>query len=57
MNNSQAILQQFMNFKNSFKGNAEQQVKTMLNNGQITQEQYNQAVQRANELIKMLNSK
>lgn len=48
------LFQQFMQFKNSFKGNAQQQIQQMLNSGQISQEQYNHAVQQAQALRKML---
>lgn len=48
------VFQQFMQFKNSFRGNAQQQIQQMLNTGQISQEQYNKAVQQAQTLRKML---
>ena len=48
------LIQQFMQFKNSFKGDPKQQVQQMLNSGKITQEQYNLAVQKANVLKHML---
>ena len=58
-NNSQYenLLKQFNQFRNSFKGNARDQVQQMLNSGRITQEQYNQAVQQANALARMLGMK
>lgn len=36
------MIQQFNNFRQFFQGNPQQQVQEMLNNGQMTQEQYNQ---------------
>lgn len=48
------MLQQFMQFKNSFKGDARQQVQQMLNSGRVSQQQYDQAVQMANQLQKMM---
>lgn len=48
------LLQRFMQFKNGFSGNAQQQVQNLLNSGRITQDQYNKAVQQAKELQKML---
>ncbi len=48
------ILQRFMQFKNNFKGNPQEQVQQLLNSGRITQEQYNAAVQKAQMLQKML---
>jgi hypothetical protein len=48
------IIQQFNQFKKSFSGNPQQMIQQMLNSGKITQEQYNQAVQKANMLKNML---
>lgn len=47
------IVNQFMQFKNNFKGDARQQVQQLLNSGRVSQEQYNRAVQQANELQKV----
>lgn len=51
------ILKQFNQFKNSFKGDARSQIQQMLNSGKITQQQYDQAVQKANALARMLGMK
>lgn len=48
MNNN--LITQFQQFKNNFKGNPQQQVQQMLNSGKISQQQYNRAVQMANQL-------
>lgn len=48
------ILQQFMQFKNSFSGNPQEQVQKLLNSGRVTQDQYNRAVRQADMLRKML---
>lgn len=48
------ILQRFMQFKQSFKGDPQQQIQQLLNSGKVTQEQYNAAVQKAQMLQKML---
>lgn len=48
------IINQFQQFRNTFNGDPKQQVQQMLNSGQITQEQYNNAVQMANQLTKMM---
>ena len=52
--NSNNLLQRFMQFKQNFKGNPQEQVQQLLNSGRITQEQYNAAVQKAQMLQKML---
>jgi hypothetical protein len=49
------IIQQFLQFKNTFKGNPQEQIQQMLNSGQITQAQYNNAVQQAQQFQQMLN--
>ena len=57
MNNAMALMQQFIQFKNNFKGNPQEQIQQMLNSGKITQEQYNQAVKQAQEFQKMFGNK
>ena len=52
--NLQNLLQRFQLFKQSFRVDPRQQIQQMLNSGQITQEQYNNAVQMANEFQKYL---
>lgn len=52
MNN---MMMQFMQFKQNFRGNAQQQIQQMLNSGKISQEQYNQTVQRAQQMRGMFN--
>ena len=47
------ILQRFMQFRNNFKGDPQQQIQQLLNSGKVTQEQYNAAVQKAQMLQKM----
>ena len=48
------VLNNFNQFRNSFTGNAESQVKQMLQNGQMSQEQFNQVAQMANQLLPLL---
>lgn len=54
MNN---VVQQFNQFRQQFRGDPRQQIQQMLNSGKITQEQYNQAVQRAKALQNLLGMK
>ena len=54
LGNMGQLLQQFQQFKNTFKGDPRQQIQQMLNSGQITQERYNQAVQLAQQLQGLL---
>ena len=50
------MIQQFMQFRNNFRGDPRQQIQMMINSGQISQEQYNQAVQQAQQFQAMLNN-
>lgn len=45
-----AMLQQFQQFKNSFKGNPKQVVMNMLQSGQISNPQLQQVMQMAKQL-------
>ena len=47
------MLQKFNQFRQMFKGDPKQQVQQMLNSGKISQAQYNQAVQMANQVAQM----
>jgi vancomycin permeability regulator SanA len=51
------IFQRFQQFQRMFKGDAEQQVKQLLNSGRVNQQQYNNAVQMANQFMKMMGGK
>lgn len=51
------FLNQFMQFKQNFRGNPKEQVQALLRSGKISQEQYNRAVQMAQQFQKMLNIK
>lgn len=48
------FLNQFNQFKQMFTGDPRAQIQQMLNSGKITQAQYDNAVQQANQLYKML---
>lgn len=54
-NNS--ILQKFQQFRQGFQGNPQQMIQQMMNSGQINQNQYNQAVQMAQQFQKMFGIK
>lgn len=51
------LMQRFNQFRQQFKGDPRQQIQQMLNNGQITQQQYDQAVQKAKILQNLLGIK
>jgi LPS O-antigen subunit length determinant protein (WzzB/FepE family) len=50
----QNLAKQFQQFKQNFSGNPQKQVQQLLNSGKVTQEQYNQAVQKAQLLQQFL---
>ena len=56
MNINPQMIQRFMQFRQNFNGDPRMQIQQMLNSGQITQSQYNQAVQMAQQLQSMLTS-
>ena len=51
------LLQQFNQFRNSFQGDPSQTIQQMLNSGRATQDQYNQAVQMAQQFKQMFGLK
>lgn len=48
------IINQLNNFRNSYKGDPQQQIQQMLNSGRVSQEQYNAAVKKANQLASLI---
>ena len=52
--NTQNIAQAFENFRRNFHGDARQVVQNMLNTGQLSQAQFNQLAQEANQLMQIL---
>lgn len=57
LNQNNNVLQKLQQFQQMFKGNPQEQVQRILNSGRINQTQYNQAVQMANQLQKMIQGK
>ena len=54
MNNINEFMQRLNQFKQTFSGNPQQQVQQMLNSGRVSQSQYNNAVNMANQIMRML---
>ena len=52
----QNIVQRFQQFRQMFSGDPRQQVQQLLNSGRISQAQYNQAVQMAQQLQQVLGN-
>ena len=55
--NNNDIISRFQKFRQSFSGDPQQQVQQLLNSGRVSQEQYNAAVQKAQQLSRLLNMK
>lgn len=54
MNQMNNFLNQFNQFRSTFSGNPEQQVKQLIQSGRMSQEQFNQLAQTANQLQKLI---
>lgn len=54
-NNPMQLIQQFNQFKNQFKGNPQQEVMKLLQNGQMSQQQLNQLQSMAKEFQKFIS--
>lgn len=52
--NNDNIMNRFRQFQNSFKGDPRQMIQNMLNSGQITQEQLNSAMDKANQMMRFI---
>lgn len=57
LNAQNGLIGRFRAFQRQFKGDPREKIQQMLNTGQITQAQYNDAVQKANALMQMLGGK
>lgn len=56
-NHGNNILQRFQQFQQMFRGDPRAQVQQLLNSGRVSQEQYNQAVQMAHQMQRMMGGK
>lgn len=57
MQNQNGLLQKFQQFRQMFRGDPSQQIQQMLNSGKVNQQQYDRAVQMANQFKQMLGGK
>lgn len=53
-NGQNAFMARLQQFKKQFNGDPQQMIQQMLNSGKISQQQYNNAVQQANQIAKMM---
>ena len=54
MGQMQQFMSAFQQFKQSFQGDPQQEVKRLLNSGQMSQQQYNQLQQMAQQMTRMM---
>ena len=54
MNGIQGMIQRFQRFQQMFRGDPKQQVQQLLNSGKVSNAQYQQAVQMAQQFQRML---
>lgn len=54
MNNFQNLMQRFQQFRQTFQGDPRQQVQQLLNSGKVSQTQYNNAYQMAQQFQQMM---
>lgn len=56
-NNMTSMVQKLNQFRQFLQGDPRQQVQQLLNSGRVTQQQYNQAVQTAQQIQRMMGGK
>ena len=54
MNITPSLINEYMQFRQNFNGDARSRIQQMLNSGQISQAQFDNAVQMARQLEQML---
>lgn len=57
VNNPITFMQQFNQFRKNFQGDPQQAVLNMLNNGQMSQQQFNQLQAMANQIMNGMGKK
>jgi len=57
MGQMQQMMNAFQQFKANFKGDPQQEVQRLLNSGQMSQQQYNQLQQMANQMSRMMSGR
>lgn len=51
------FMQKFTQFRQSFSGNPQEQIQNLMNSGKVSQEQYNNAYQMAQQMMRMISGK
>ena len=56
-NQTQQLMKQLDDFRKTITGDPRQQVQQLLNSGRVNQQQYNRAVQMANQIQRMIGKR
>ena len=51
------FMQKFTQFRQSLSGNPQEQIQNLMNSGKVSQEQYNNAYQMAQQMMRMISGK
>jgi len=51
------FMQRFQQFRQSFSGDPQEQIQKMMNSGKISQQDYNNAYQKAQQMMRMISGK
>ena len=51
------FMQRFQQFRQSFSGDPQEQIQKMMNAGKVSQQDYNNAYQKAQQVMRMLSGK
>lgn len=57
MGQMQQMMNAFQQFKANFRGDPQQEVQRLLNSGQMSQQQYNQLTQMAQQMSRMMSGR
>ena len=56
-NSMNGFMQRFNQFRQSFSGDPQEQIQKMMNAGKISQQDYNNAYQKAQQVMRMFSGK
>ena len=56
-NSMNGFMQRFNQFRQSFSGDPQEQIQKLMNSGRISQQDYNNAYQMAQQMMRMISGK
>lgn len=51
------FMQRFQQFRQSFSGDPQEQIQNLMNSGKVSQQDYNNAYQKAQQVMRMISGK